>query len=192
LNHFQFTLRRACAVTLLCLPWWAGASPLEAGAAWSTLTLKDQHDQPVLVDATTRKVIFVAEKSVTDQVTAVLGANGKTTLAQARAVLVADISAMPALVSRLFAVPAMRELGFPVALAREAGAVANLPRRKGAATVLTLDNSRVTQVQYLSTELLAAQLPGLISLPQQAATETKQTPASFKFGDRTLEDDKGK
>jgi hypothetical protein len=166
LNHFQLTLHRACATTLLCLPLWAGASPLEAGAAWPTLTLNDQHDQPVLFDATTRKVIFVAEKSVIDQVTAVLGAHGKTSLAQVRAVLVADISAMPAMVSRLFAVPAMRELGFSVALAREAGAVTDLPRRKGAATVLTLDNSRVTQVQYLSNELLAAQLPGLIGLPQ--------------------------
>jgi hypothetical protein len=180
LNHSQFTLRRACAITLLCLPLWAGAAPLEAGAAWPTLTLKDQHDQPVLLDATTRKVIFVTEKSVTDQVTAVLGADGKSTLAQARAVLVADISAMPAMVSRLFAVPALRELGFSVALAREADTVADLPRRKGAATVLTLDNSRVTQVQYLSAEVLAVQLTSSIGLPQQVAPETRQPPAGLE------------
>lgn len=184
LSYLQFTLRRSWALTLLCLPLWAGAAPLAEGAAWPALTLKDQHDQPVLIDAATRKVIFVTERSVTDHVTAVLGTDGKTTLAQARAVLVADISAMPAMVTRLFAVPALRELGFSVALAREAGAVADLPRRKGAATVLTLDNSKVTQVQYLSTDVLAAQLPGLISLPKQASSDTPQTPVGNQIESR--------
>lgn len=152
LKPFTVNLRQACIAALVCVPLWAGAAPLVAGTAWQTLVLKDQHDQPVLIDATTRHIIFTAEKSVSDWVTAALGAQGKTTLAQAQAVLVADISAMPAMISRMFAIPKLRELPFSMALAREAVAVADLPRRKGAATVLTLDKGQVTQVQYLQTE----------------------------------------
>jgi NADPH-dependent ferric siderophore reductase len=152
LKPFQRHLRRAWVAAWVCIPLWAGAAPLEAGAAWPTLMLKDQHDQPVVIDASTRLVIFTAEKSVSDVVTGVLGAQGKATLAQAHAVLVTDISAMPAMISRMFAVPKLRELPFSMALAREASAVVDLPRRKGSATVMSLENGQVTQVQYLQTE----------------------------------------
>jgi NADPH-dependent ferric siderophore reductase len=106
----------------------------------------------VQVSASTQQVIFTAEKSVSDLLSQVLGAEGKTTLTQAHAVVVADISAMPAMISRLLAIPKLRELPFSMALVRDASTVADLPRRKGAATVLTLDKGQVTQVQYLQSE----------------------------------------
>lgn len=152
MKHIQRLLRHPVWVAVACAPLWTGAAPIEVGTAWQALTLKDQHEQPVVVGPTTRKVIFAAEKTVSDLVVNALGTQGKTALARAGAVYVADISAMPAIISRLFALPKLRELSFPVALAHEAVAVADLPRRAGAATVLTLDNGQVTQVQYLQTE----------------------------------------
>jgi hypothetical protein len=152
MKHSHLLLRYAVWAAASCVPLWTGAVPLELGSTWQPLTLKDQHEQPIIVGPTTRKVIFAAEKPVNDLVVNALGAQGKTTLARAGAVYVADISAMPAIISRLFALPKLRELTFPVALAHEAVAVADLPRRAGAATVLTLDNGQVTQVQYLQTE----------------------------------------
>ena len=152
MKQLSFLLRYALWLAASCVPLWSGAVPMEVGTAWQALALQDQHEQPVLVDASTRKVIFAAEKSVSDLVVGVLGAQGKTTLARAGAVYVADISAMPAIVSRLFALPKLRELPFAIALAREAAAVADLPRRVGAVTVLTLDNGLLTQVQYLQTD----------------------------------------
>ena len=120
--------------------------------AWPFLLLKDQFDQPLVVDATTRQVIYTAEKSVSDLLTGVLGTQGKAMLDKTHTVLVADISAMPALITRLFAVPKLRELPYALALVREVFLMADLPRRKGAATVLTLENGQVTRVQYLQTE----------------------------------------
>jgi hypothetical protein len=143
---------RTWAALLISLPLWAGAAPLEVGMAWPFLVLKDQFDQPLVVDATTRQVIFTAEKSVSEQLTGVLGAQGKEMLSKTHTVLVADISAMPAVITRLFAVPKLRELPYSMALVREAFLMADLPRRKGAATVLTLENGQVTRVQYLQTE----------------------------------------
>jgi hypothetical protein len=152
MKNTEFALRRALWVAATCVPLWTGAVPMEVGTAWQALALKDQHEQPVLIGPTTRKVIFAAEKSVSDLVVGALGPQGKTTLTRAGAVYVADISAMPAIISRLFALPKLRELSFPIALASEAAAVADLPRRAGAVTLLTLDNGKVTQVQFMQTE----------------------------------------
>lgn len=135
---------------------------MEVGAIWQPLTLSDQHGQPVAIGPNTRKVVFAAEKLVSDLVVNALGAHGKETLARTGAVYVADISAMPSMVSRLFAIPKLRELSFQIALARDVSAVADLPRRPGSATVLTIVNGQVTQVQYLQTE---AQLRQALATP---------------------------
>jgi hypothetical protein len=151
----------AIFAVLLCLPLWLGAAPLEVGAVWPTLLLKDQNDQTVIINEATRQVIFAAEKSVSDWVNRVLGEQGMGTLAQSKTVYVADISAMPAVISRMFAIPKLRELPFSIALAREAVAVADLPRRKGAATLLTLEGGRLIQVRHLEA---AAQLRQALAL----------------------------
>lgn len=153
MNPLSHTLRLTLAAALVCVPLWAGAAPLEVGSAWPPLVLSDQHDQAVTINTTTRRVIFTAEKKVSDLLSQVLGAEGKSILSQSNTVVVADISAMPAMISRLFAIPALRALPFSMALAREASTVADLPRRQGAATVLTLDQGQVIQVQFLQTEL---------------------------------------
>lgn len=153
MNPLFLALRHTWVATLVCAPLWVSAAPLEVGSAWPSLTLSDQHELPVVVGITTQQVIFTAEKSVSDLLSQVLGAEGKTTLTRTNTVVVADISAMPAMISRMFAIPKLRELPFSMALVREASTVADLPRRKGAATLITLDKGKVTQVQFLQTDV---------------------------------------
>jgi len=154
-------LRRALLCAAACVPLWIGAVPIESGAAWPMLELSDQHDKPVRISPAIRLVIFAAEKPASDLVIRVLGAQGRNTLERTGAVYLADISAMPSIVTRMFALPKLRGLPFPVGLAREAAAVADLPRRPGAATVLTLKDGQVTQVQYAQTEAELRQALGL-------------------------------
>ena len=149
---FSHVQRRALCTLLLCLPLWLGASPLEAGNTWPPLSLKDQNDQPVVIDSTTRHVIFAAEKSVSDMVSRTLGPHGKASLLQAKAVYVADISGMPAVISRMFAIPKLRELSFSVGLVRDAALTNDVARRKGAATVITLDGGQIKQIQFAENE----------------------------------------
>lgn len=151
-SFFSHVQHRTFFTLLLCLPLWLGATPLEAGATWPPLSLKDQNDQPLVIDATTRHVIFAAEKSVSDMINLALGPQGKAALLQAKAIYVADISAMPAIISRMFAIPKLRELPFPVALVREAAQTGDVPRRKGAATVITLDGGLIKQIQFAENE----------------------------------------
>jgi hypothetical protein len=145
-------LQRGLVIALTLWPLWAGSAPLTPGSPLPPLTLEDQHGRTVAVEATTQWLIFTVDKATSDFVNGVLAAQGPRVLDRLKAVYVADISAMPGIVTRMFALPKLRELPFSIALAREAAAVADLPRRAGAATVLTLDNGQVIQVQYLQTE----------------------------------------
>lgn len=157
-----------CALAL-ALPLTADAAPLAEGLAMPTLSLNDQYDKPAPVGRATRWLVFAAEKSVSDMVSAVLAAEPAGVVDRLRLVYVADISGMPALVTRMFALPKLRERPFPIALVREPAQVAqvsDIPRTAGSATVLRLDGGRVTQV---ATAHQAAELRALLGLPSSPA-----------------------
>ena len=147
----------------------AEAAPVAARSAMPTLSLNDQHDKPVPVSPSTRWVVFTAEKPVSDMVSAVLAAEPAGVADRLRLVYVADISGMPALVTRMFALPKLRELPFPIALVREpaqVAQVADIPRTSGSATVLRLEDGRVTQV---TTARQATELRAMLGLPANPA-----------------------
>lgn len=143
---------------LLCLPWWAvglHATPLVPGASTPSITVEDQHGKAVRVDASTRRVLFTAERAVNDMVSKLLSAQPVGVLDRQQAVYVADITAMPSLVTRLFALPKMRELPFSMGLVRDAAQVAqvaDIPRQPGAATVLRFEEGKLTEILLVRNE----------------------------------------
>lgn len=153
-----------CSLALV-LPWAAAASRLAAGDAMPTLSLSDQHDRPAALNASTRWLVFTAEKAVSDMVNATLSAETSGVIDGLHLLYVADISGMPPLITRMFALPKLRDLAFPIALVRDATQAAQLsglPREAGSATVLRLDNGRVTQV---ATARDSTELRKLLGLP---------------------------
>ncbi len=88
-----------------------------------------------------------------------------------RLIYLADISGMPAIVTSMFALPKLRSLPFSIALVRdanEATQIADLPRQPGTATLLRLEDGRITRLDAVrnSTELrLALGLPPAIQAP---------------------------
>ena len=145
----KFAVPATLCLAALCVHGPTGAAPLAAGSALPALTLKDQHDKPVAIPADTRWVLFSAEKSVSDMVGTALSAEPAGAMGRMHLVYVVDISAMPALMTRMFALPKLRDLPYSIALVREAAEVAqvaDIPRQPGAATLLRLDNGRITQV----------------------------------------------
>lgn len=155
-------LRRWAALALLTTAAAAAhATPVAAGQTLAPLMLEDPHGRPVHVDAGTRRVVFSADKAASDRVNTLLAAQPAGTLARLGAVVLADISGMPALVTRMFALPKLRELPFPLGLAHESAQVAHLPREAGAVTVLALEGGRVTAVTLARDE---AQLRAALGL----------------------------
>lgn len=162
-----WTTLLAALLGALCLAMHlsAEAAPLVVGSAMPALSLKDQHDKPVVLRRETNWVAFTGEKAVSDMVSAVLSAEPAGVVERLRLVYVADISGMPALVTRMFALPKLRELSFPIGLVREAGQVAqtaDLPRQAGAATLLRLADGRVLEILAVRN---AAELRAALDLP---------------------------
>ncbi len=155
---------QACAALALTVPLLASAATVGVGETLEPLNLVDQHDRPVQVNATTRLVIFSGEKPVSDWVSGVLASQPSGVLDRLGAVYVSDISGMPALITQMFALPKLRKLPFTMALARNAFSVADLPRHVGAVTVMTMRDSKVTSIQYVSD---ASQLRQVLGLPPQ-------------------------
>ncbi|MBK1679586.1 hypothetical protein [Rhodocyclus tenuis] len=147
--------------TASALPLTAGAEPLAPGTALPALLLEDQNGKPVQIDAETRIVIFSAGMAASDLVKEVLRGEPAGTLERLHAVYLSDISAMPALITRMIALPKLRELPFPIGLGREAAQLADLPRQTDAATVLHLQDGKLTAVDYAKD---AAQLRQAIGL----------------------------
>jgi hypothetical protein len=130
----------------LLLPGFVAAAPLVPGDMLPKLELSDQHNRPVVIDGSTRLLIFAADKAGGDLAQGVLKAQDAGVLARIHAVYLADISAMPALISTMFAMPKLRELPFAVGIVRDAAKTAQLPRQPDQVTVLVLDAGQVRQV----------------------------------------------
>ncbi|WP_052383601.1 hypothetical protein [Pseudacidovorax intermedius] len=143
-------LRAGAALLAVALLPAAGAaeSELAVGSALPPLSVNDQFDRPVVVDAGTRLVLFAADKAAGDVATEALKAHPDV-LAQQRLVYVADISGMPAVITRMFALPKMRDLPFPVGLVRDAQLTAALPRKAGMLTLMVLEGGTVRGIEYL-------------------------------------------
>ncbi len=142
-----------CWLPLAAVP--VAAAPLVPGMATPTITLADQHGKPVRVDAGTHRLLFSAERPVSDMVSKLLSAQPAGVLERQQTVYVADISSMPALVTRMFALPKMRELPFSIGLATDAAMaaqLADLPRQPGAATVLRFVDGRLADIHLARNE----------------------------------------
>jgi hypothetical protein len=115
----------------------------------------------VTVDASTRLLIFTADKAGSELTQGVLKAQGPTVLNRIHAVYVADISGMPSLITKMFAMPKLRELPFSVGIVRDAALTAFVPRQPGQATVLVLEAGQVRQIHTVGDENALRQALGL-------------------------------
>lgn len=148
-------LRPWLPVMALSLHFAVQAAPLVPGAPVPVIALEDQHGKPVRVDASTRRLLFSAERGVNEMVSKVLLAQASGVLERQETVYLADISAMPAVITRLIALPRMRELPFAIGLVREpaqVAQVADLPRQPGAATVLRFVDGKLVDIHLARNE----------------------------------------
>lgn len=128
----------------------AHAEPIGEGARIPEIALDDQHDVRGTVAPETRFLLLTRDMDASGITKTVLAEHGDTMLANAGAVYVADISAMPSLVTKLFAMPGLRKRPYRMLLDRDGKATKDLPYRSGAVTVLTLDHAKIQHVEYVT------------------------------------------
>ncbi|WP_144211344.1 hypothetical protein [Shewanella donghaensis] len=111
------------------------------------ITLEDQFEQPLVVNETTKVVLFSrgmkGGEFIQEALETIPADQQPTDMAY-----IADISGMPSLIARFVAIPKMKDLPFSMGLDREGDATASWPAEKDMATVVTLDNLSVLSIEY--------------------------------------------
>lgn len=128
----------------------AFASSLTVGNDIPALTIKDQFEKEHTIDATVKTIIFSASKDESTTIKEFLNSKDKEFLNTNHIVYVADITAMPSLISKFIALPKMKNYSFPILLVDENHKIL-FPVEKDKITIITLDNSKITDVKFIKT-----------------------------------------
>lgn len=139
----------------------AGAESLRVGAQMPELRLSDQHGVEATIGVDDKVVIFSRDMGAGNIVKAALAERGGATMAAAKAVYVADITAMPSVITSLFALPSMRKRDYRIFLDRDGEVTADIPSEQGKVTVLALDGRVISRIDSVdSAPALRALLGG--------------------------------
>ena len=132
------------------------ASSLTVGNTLPTLKIKDQFEKEHIVDANIKTIIFSATKTEGATIKEFLLTKDKDYLTTTKSAYVADITGMTSLISKFFALPKMKDYSFSILLIDEDNK-ALFPVEQDKITIITLDNSKITDIKFIkTTEDLAA------------------------------------
>jgi hypothetical protein len=147
-------VRVPALVTLLLAGLAAGAfaaEPLGLGGALPEIRLPDQHGQERSVPADVRVVLLSRDMKGGGAIRELLEKDGAAFLSQHSAVYVADVSRMPGLIRAAIAKPRMRRRSYPVLLDEAGTATASLPSAASKATVIFVEQGKITRVEHVDT-----------------------------------------
>jgi hypothetical protein len=144
-------MRFAGPLVLLVVTVVAGAQPVAVGSRLSPLKLQDQHDNAAEVGSVVRLLLFTRDMAGGTLVKDALAERDQHFLDACHAAYIADVSGMPSVVTRLMALPRMRKRPYRVLLDRDGELTASLPYVPDTATLLELEQLRVTRVAHLRT-----------------------------------------
>lgn len=134
----------------------AFANSLTVGSDLPVLTVKDQFDKEFTIDAKVKTVIFSATKEESNVIKEFLATKDKDYLTNNNIAYVADITGMPSLISKWIAIPKMKDYAFSILLIDEDNK-ALFPVEEDKISIITLENSKVTNIKFIkTTEELAA------------------------------------
>lgn len=143
-------LRALCLMLFLCATQTAvSAAELKVGDTLPTITLKDQHDKAITVASDAKTLLFAVEKPAADIINDYLQKQDKDFLTQQKAYFLLDISGMPSMITQMFALPKMRERPYSILLAYDANEVAFMPKQKDHITIVTLQDNKVTEIEFV-------------------------------------------
>lgn len=128
----------------------AQAATLVVGDSLNGFELQDQHEQTLVVDQSTRIVLFSRGMKGGDIIKAALESLPQTEQPEGL-VYVADISGMPSLIAKFVAIPQMQDLPFQIALDREGQVTQQWLGNKDSATVMHLQQLKIVAITQVDT-----------------------------------------
>lgn len=112
----------------------------------------DQWEQPQLLSAETKWLIFTDTKDAGSWVKDTLEALDVEDMSTNNWLYVADVSGMPSLITRFMAIPKMKDYKFSIALEREGDLTKDWPKQEDAVNIYQLNALTVEKVHTFTNE----------------------------------------
>lgn len=138
---------------LLCLSFvvsevYANDAKVTVGDMLSPISLQDQFEQPMSLDANTTILLFSKDMKGGEVIAQAFEKVDKKDRSS-QVIYFADISGMPSLIAKFIAIPKMKDYSFSLGLDKEGGATAILPFTEEKATILKLNQLEVAAIDYV-------------------------------------------
>ena len=131
----------------MLLPVSLLADVLQENGIFPTLKLKDQFEKEVVINVQTKQIIIAFTKAQGETMKAFLEANPNY-LSDNNALYMMDATEVPSVIMSMFMMPKFKKYGYSVGLVEDKQTAQTLPKQNDKLTVLSLDNLRITQIDF--------------------------------------------
>jgi len=132
---------------------------LKVGDSFPQITLPDQFDNNLSVSKEDKYILMTFEKDISVEIKDFLMTKEKGFLENNNVKFVSDISSMPGFVTTMFALPKMRKYPFSVMLIYDEDEGKRFNAQEERITLYKLDNMKITDIKYVTSAELNANLP---------------------------------
>ena len=139
------TIKKWLFAMLLPMPLLADV--LQENGIFPTLKLKDQFEKEVVINAQTKQIIIAFTKAQGETMKAFLETNPNY-LSDHNALYMMDATEVPSVIMSMFMMPKFKKYGYAVGLVEDKQTAQTLPKQNDKLTVLSLDNLRITQIDF--------------------------------------------
>ncbi len=123
------------------------ADVLQENGIFPNVKLKDQFEKEVVINAQTKHIIIAFNKAQGETMKAFLEANPNY-LSDHNALYMMDATEVPSVIMSMFMMPKFKKYGYSVGLVEDKQTAQTLPKQNDKLTVLSLDNLRITQIDF--------------------------------------------
>ena len=123
------------------------ADVLQENGIFPNVKLKDQFEKEVVINAQTKQIIIAFTKAQGETMKAFLVTNPNY-LNDNYALYMMDATEVPSVIMSMFMMPKFKKYGYSVGLVEDKQTAQTLPKQNDKLTVLSLDNLRITQIDF--------------------------------------------
>jgi len=129
-------------------------SDIKVGNKLADFTIEDQFDKKHSLTNDTKKIIFAFSKPMGHIVKMYMADKEKGYFEKRNILFIADVSSMPKIIYNMFALADMKEANYPmlIILKKENALRFRNENKKDYIMILTLDNKKITNIQYVNNE----------------------------------------
>jgi hypothetical protein len=125
------------------------ANNIAKGEELNLNNIQDQFDKSIKLEKNTKKVIFSFSRANGKIVKEFLEKNNNY-LKNNNTLYIADLSGAPSIILSWYMMPKFKKYNYSMGIVKDENKLISIPKQEGKITVITLDNKKITNIEFLS------------------------------------------